>query len=79
MPDANRAIRAGAMLATVSCDALFLVCTGVHAAVRTLKGLPVPRLLEMPAEIIDARNCEALNVPYGQRPPPSWDSVTGNV
>lgn len=77
MPDAIRAVRQGAMLATVSYDALSLVCAGVHAAIRILEGLPVPRLLELPAEVIDAGTCEAWDRPYERRPLPSWESVTG--
>ncbi|MEQ8813897.1 MAG: sugar ABC transporter substrate-binding protein [Thalassobaculum sp.] len=77
MPDAIRAIRSGAMLATVSYDALSLVCTGVHAAVRILTGRPVPRLLELPADVVDVGNCAAWDVPYEQRPLPTWESATG--
>ena len=77
MPDAIRAIRSGAMLATVSYDALSLVCTGVHAAVRILTGRPVPRLLELPADVVDAGNCAAWDVAYEQRLLPTWESATG--
>ncbi len=77
MPDAIQAIRSRAMLATVSYDALSLVCTGVHAAVRILTGLPVPALIELPAEVIDTGNCAAWELPYERRPLPSWEWATG--
>jgi ribose transport system substrate-binding protein len=79
MPDAIGAIRAGTLLATVSYDALSLVGTGVLAAVRILRGEPVPKLLELPAEIVDAGNCDAWDMPYERRPLPRWEAVTGSA
>ena len=75
MPDAVKAILAGRMLATVSYDALSLVGMAVQAAVRILDGKPVPGVVEMPAEIIDASNCAAWDRPFEQRPLPDWDTV----
>lgn len=77
MPDAILAVREGAMLATVSYDALSLACTAVYAAVRILDGLAVPRLLELPAEVIDAGNCAAWDRPYEERKLPSWEWAAG--
>lgn len=77
MPDAIKAVRAGTLLATVSYDALSLVCTGVLAAIRILQGEPVPALLELPATVIDAGNCAAWDLPYEERPLPDWDTVVG--
>lgn len=79
MPDAIRAIGAGTLLATVSYDALSLVGTGVLAAVRILRGEPVPKLLELPADIVDASNCAAWDMPYERRPLPTWEAVVGSA
>lgn len=79
MPDAIKAIQRGDMLATVGYDAMSLVCIGVQAAVRILDGLPVPELVEMPAEIVDASNCDAWDLAYEDRPLPVWENVIGNA
>lgn len=78
MPDAIKAIQKGDMLATVGYDAMSLVCIGVQAAVRILDGLPVPELIELPAEIVDASNCDAWDRPYEERPLPLWENVVEN-
>ena len=75
VPEAIKAIKQGRLLATVSYDALSLVCTAVHAAVHVLEGRRVPPLLELPAEIVDIGNCDAWDLPYEARPLPSWDAV----
>lgn len=77
MPDAIKAIQKGDMLATVGYDAMSLVCIGVQAAVRILEGLPVPELVELPAEIVDLSNCDAWDVPYEDRALPLWENVMG--
>lgn len=79
VPDAIKTIKHRKLLATVSYDALSLVCTAVQAAVRILDGIAVPQLLELPADIVDASNCEAWDLPYEERPLPSWDMVMTNV
>lgn len=75
VPDAIKAIKEGKLLATVSYDALSLVCIAVQAAVHILEGRKVPPLLELSAEIVDMRNCDAWDMPYENRPLPSWDAV----
>jgi ribose transport system substrate-binding protein len=75
MPDAVTAIKAGRLLATVSYDALSLVAMAVQAAVRILDGLAVPPVVELPAEVIDATNCDAWDRPYDQRPLPVWGDL----
>jgi len=77
VPTAISAIKAGKLLATVSYDALSLLCIGVEAAVRFLDGQPVPQQIELPAEVVDIHNCEAWDRPYENRPLPEWDRVVG--
>jgi ribose transport system substrate-binding protein len=79
MPDAIRAIKEGKLLATVSYDALSLVAMAVQAAVRILDGDPVPSVVSLDAEVIDATNCAAWDKPYEDRPVPDWDSAVGGA
>lgn len=75
MPDAIKAIKDGKLLATVSYDALSLAAMAVQAAIRILDGKPVPKVIELPADIIDISNCESWDRPYEERPLPMWDDV----
>ena len=77
MPDAIRAIRAGRLLATAAYDAMQMACIATEAAVRLLSGMPVPGEIVLPAEIVDASNCAAWDLPYDQRPLPDWNAVVG--
>jgi len=79
VPEAIKAIKSGRLLATVSYDALSLACIAVHAAVHILDGHPVPKLLELPADIVDASNCAAWDLPYEERPLPSWGMAIRNA
>lgn len=79
MPDAVKAILAGRLLATVSYDALSLVGMAVQAAIRILDGEAVPKLVELPADLIDITNCAAWDRPYAERPLPDWDQVMAGI
>jgi ribose transport system substrate-binding protein len=79
MPDAIKAIKEGKLLATVSYDALSLVALAVQAVIRILDGDPVPEVVSLGAEIIDATNCAAWDTPYEDRPIPDWDSAVGGA
>jgi len=79
MPDAIKAIKEGKLLATVSYDALSLVALAVQAAIRVLDGNPVPDVVSLGAEIIDATNCAAWDTPYEDRPIPDWHSAVGGA
>ena len=50
-------------------------CTATRAALRHLKGEPVPDKIMLPAEIIDKSNYTAWLVPVDQRTCPEWDEV----
>jgi ribose transport system substrate-binding protein len=79
MPDAIKAIKEGKLQATVTYDALSLVALAVQAAIRILDGDPVPEVVSLGAEIIDATNCAAWDTPYEDRPIPDWHSAAGGA
>jgi ribose transport system substrate-binding protein len=79
MPDAVKAIMAGKLLATVSYDALSLVGMAVQAAIRILDGETVPKVIELPADIIDIHNCAAWDRPFEDRPLPDWDAMMRRI
>lgn len=69
---AVRLVETGAMLATVDFDMFKIGCTATRAAVRHLKGEPLPERIMLPAEIIDRTNYRAWLVPVEQRTCPEW-------
>ncbi len=73
--DAVRQIEAGAILASVDFNMFKIGCTATRAAVRHLKGEPVPARVMLPAEIIDKTNYKAWLVPVDQRACPDWADV----
>ena len=72
---AVKLVETGAMLATVDFDMFKIGCTATRAAVRHLKGEPLPEKIMLPAEIIDRTNCNAWLVPVEQRTCPEWAEV----
>jgi ribose transport system substrate-binding protein len=73
--DAVRLIETGSILATVDFNTFKMGCLAAHAALRHLKGLPVPEKIMLPAEIIDKTNYKAWLVPVGERPCPKWEEI----
>ncbi len=73
--DAVREIEAGKILASVDFNMFKIGCTATRAAVRHLKGEPVPEKVILPAEIIDKTNYKAWLVPVDQRSCPEWTDV----
>jgi ribose transport system substrate-binding protein len=73
--DAVRQIEAGKILASVDFNMFKIGCTAARAALRHLKGEPVPDKIMLPAEIIDKTNYKAWLVPVDQRPCPEWADV----
>jgi ribose transport system substrate-binding protein len=73
-PEGVQAIKAGAMLASVSFDAMKMACLGVEAAVRVLSGEAVPTEILLPVEVVDRSNCHAWDLPYAQRVLPEWSA-----
>lgn len=68
IPQAIDAIAAGRMLATADFNAMQMAYLAAECAVRHLRGEAVPGRIELPVQIVDARNCSQWNLPYAQRP-----------
>jgi ribose transport system substrate-binding protein len=72
---AVKQIEAGAMLATVDFNMFKIGCTAARAAVRHLRGEPLPEQIILPAEVIDRSNYQAWLIPVEQRTCPEWAEV----
>jgi ribose transport system substrate-binding protein len=79
IPEAVAAIAAGRMLATASFDAMAMSEIATEAAIRHLRGEPVPAEIMLPVQVIDAKNCAAWNVPFEKRPSPAWETILSTV
>lgn len=77
IPEAIAAIRSGKLLATVDFDAMKISCVATEAAIRHLRGEPVPREIELPVQIVDASNYQPWDRPLEQRECPQWEDVVG--
>jgi ribose transport system substrate-binding protein len=51
----------------------------VQAAIRILDGEAVPKVIELPADIIDIHNCAAWDRPFEDRPLPEWDAMMRRI
>ena len=72
---AVKLVESGALLATVDFNMFKIGCTATRAALRHLKGEPLPEKILLPAEIIDRTNYQAWLVPVDQRACPEWNVV----
>jgi ribose transport system substrate-binding protein len=72
---AVKQIEAGRMLATVDFNMFKIGCTATRAAVRHLRGEPLPDEILLPAEVIDRTNYRAWLTPVDQRTCPEWTEV----
>lgn len=75
--DAVAALKSGKLLATADFDAHKIACVAAEAAVRVLRGLPVPKEIILPVEIVDASNWRAWDRPMEERARPVWDAIVG--
>ena len=75
LPDAITAIKRGKLLATVDFDALKIACIAAEAAIRHLRGQPVPRDIELPVQLVDAANCQPWDRPLEERECPRWEDI----
>jgi len=75
LPDAITAIKRGKLLATADFDALKIACIAAEAAIRHLRGQPVPKDIELPVQIVDAANCQPWDRPLEERECPRWEDI----
>jgi ribose transport system substrate-binding protein len=76
---AVKQIAAGRMLATVDFNMFKIGCTATRAAVRHLRGEPLPEKIILSAEVIDRTNYQAWLTPVEQRTCPEWAEVAGSA
>jgi ribose transport system substrate-binding protein len=72
---AIKQIESGSMLATVDFNMFKIGCTAALAAVRKLKGEPLPEKVILPAEVIDRSNYRGWLTPVAQRACLQWSDV----
>jgi ribose transport system substrate-binding protein len=72
---AVKEVENGNMLATVDFNMFKIGCTATRAAIRHLKGEPLPEKVMLPAEVIDRSNYQAWLVPVDQRTCPEWSEI----
>ena len=72
---AVKEIESGNLLATVDFNMFKIGCTATRAAIRHLKGEPLPDKIMLPAEVIDRSNYQAWLVPVDQRSCPEWSEI----
>ena len=75
LPEAITAIKRGKLLATADFDALKIACIAAEAAIRHLRGQPVPNDIELPVQIVDAANCQPWDRPLEARECPRWEDI----
>jgi len=75
LPEAITAIKRGKLLATADFDALKIACIAAEAAIRHLRGQPVPNDIELPVQIVDAANCQPWDRPLEERECPRWEDI----
>ncbi len=72
---AAEAVGQGRLLATMDYDGFKMGAVAGLAALRHLRGEPVPREILLPAQVIDRANHAAWLVPVEQRPLPAWSEM----
>ena len=73
--EAAEEIARGRLLATMDYDGQRMGAVAAMAALRHLRGEPVPREILLPAQVVDGANHQAWLVPIEDRPLPAWDAV----
>jgi ribose transport system substrate-binding protein len=73
--EAVKQVETGAILATVDFNTFKMGCLATQAALRHLKGQPVPDKIILPTEIIDKTNYKAWLIPVGERTCPTWEEI----
>jgi ribose transport system substrate-binding protein len=75
LPEAIDHIERGTLQASVDFSAFNIAGIAAHAALRHLRGQPVPASIMVPAALIDATNFQRWKVPFALRPTPAWEEV----
>jgi ribose transport system substrate-binding protein len=75
VPDGAAAIDAGKMLASADFSGHDQGYLAVTAAVRNLRGQPVPKEIALPVVIVDKSNVKPWMLPLEEKPVPSWDKT----
>jgi ribose transport system substrate-binding protein len=78
LPDAIEAIKRGTLLATADFDAMKIGCIATEAAIRHLRGEPLPPDILLPVQVVDAANCAPWDRPIEARECPRWEDVVGS-
>ena len=75
LPAAIELIERGTMLASADFSAFNIATIAARAALRHLRGEPVPKEILLPAELIDRSNFSRWRLPYAERPCPAWHEI----
>jgi ribose transport system substrate-binding protein len=75
LPDAIESVKTGRLLATVDFDALKIACVATEAALRHLRGQPVPAEIMLPVQVVNRTNCQPWDRPLEERECPRWEDV----
>jgi ribose transport system substrate-binding protein len=67
IPEAITEIREGRMLASADFNAMKMGYLATECAIRHLRGHPVPKVVELPVQIVDRGNCQLWDRPYEDR------------
>lgn len=78
-PDGIAMIKAGAMLASAAFDAMSMAALATEAAVRHLRGEPVPAEIMLPAELVDTSNLGDWDRDYAARVTVPWDRALAKM
>jgi len=73
--EAIDAIKAGTMLATGDYNGFLQGCVGTMAAIRAVRGQPVPSEVVFSATVVDQSNYKKLDIPLDTRTCPAWDEA----
>lgn len=75
LPEAIDNIERGTMEASVDFSAFNIAGIAARAALRHLRGEPVPPSIMVPAALIDRTNYQRWKVPFAMRETPSWEAI----
>lgn len=75
LPEAIDNIERGTMHASVDFSAFNIAGIAARAALRHLRGEPVPASIMVPAALIDRTNFQRWKVPFALRPTPAWEEI----